>query len=57
MDANILEKIGGKEIRLYDLSLKANMVKVEKGLLEDYFYPGMNRKKVFDLMTYRFKNR
>ena len=57
MDANIVQKIAGHEIRLYDLSLRAREIKTDKGLLEDYFYPGMNRQKIFELMSYRLKNR
>ncbi|SFK77425.1 Glycosyl transferase family 2 [Lachnospiraceae bacterium KH1T2] len=57
MDANIFLKIPGREIRLYDLTRKAKAFKTETGILEDYFYPGMNRKKMMNLMKYRAFNR
>ena len=56
-ETDILEKTEGREIRLYDLSLKAKETKADKGLRENYFYPGMNRKKILDLMSYRLRNR
>ncbi len=57
MDANIFEKMEGREIKVYDLSLKAKEAKADKGLRENYFYPGMNRKKIIDLVSYRLRKR
>ena len=56
-DANVKLRIAGNEIKLYDLTRKANKRKKEAGLLEDYFYPGMNRKKMLDLLQYKVWNR
>ncbi len=50
LEANILFSVPGNRIFLYDLTEKAEGAKEEKGILEQYFYPGMNRKKILNLI-------
>ncbi len=53
VDSNILFKIPGEGIYLYD-PLKKTGGKIKKtARLEKYFYPGMNRKKIMKLLSDR----
>ncbi|MBR1892540.1 MAG: hypothetical protein IJ815_03285 [Lachnospiraceae bacterium] len=56
-DANIKLKVPGNEIKLYELTRKGPNNKKDAGILEDYFYPGMNRKKMLELLKYKVWNR
>ena len=53
VDSNILFKIPGEGIYLYD-PLRNRGGKAKKtARLEKYFYPGMNRKKIMNLLSDR----
>ncbi len=54
IDANILYRTTGRRIFLYDLSQPKKNVKERHGALERYFYPGMNRKKIMNLIREGF---
>ncbi len=54
IDANILYRTSGHSIYLYDLSKPKSGVKERKRSLEKYFYPGINRKKIMNLIRDSF---
>ena len=54
IDANILYRTSGRRIFLYDISRPVKNGKVRKGALERYFYPGMNRKKIMNMIYSAF---
>ena len=53
MEANILHKIEGEDIFLYDTENGKKAPKGKPGKLEAYFYPGMNRGKMTRLVKRR----
>ncbi|MCR4589523.1 MAG: hypothetical protein K5668_01715 [Lachnospiraceae bacterium] len=56
-DSNILFRIPGEGISLYDPAVKRNVRQKGSARLEKYFYPGMNRKKIMKLIGDRFLER
>lgn len=57
MEANILHRIEGQDIFLYDTKTGGKAPRLDKGKLEDYFYPGMNREKMGRLIRRRLSGR
>jgi len=55
VDSNILFRIPGEGIFLYDPSEKTETRHKESARLEKYFYPGMNRRKIMKLIGDRFE--
>ncbi len=57
-DANVIQKLRGQDLFLYDCRKnigKAGGRKGVHGKLERYFYPGLNRKKVLELIKGAWK--
>ncbi|MBO6148760.1 MAG: hypothetical protein J6O55_05400 [Lachnospiraceae bacterium] len=53
MEANIHFSMPGNEIKLYDSSSAAPAGRSSKGILEEYFYPGLNKRKLLNLLQHR----
>ncbi len=56
-DSNILFRIEGKGLFLYDPGVPRSVKGKTGAKLEKYFYPGMNRKKIMKLIGDRFLER
>ncbi len=57
MEENIIRRIDGEGIFLYDTQSPDKAPKVAPGGLEEYFYPGMNREKIFRLISRRLSGK
>ncbi len=57
MEANILHRIDGEDIFLYDTETRDRPPKVSTGKLEAYFYPGMNKEKMARLVRRRLSGK